>query len=76
MSPTLSEWSALRIGKITDTLTIPDQPGLSCFDRSRAMWCVRTTCEVPRGEAELVLGSAAANYCPNHAADLPPGWQQ
>jgi hypothetical protein len=32
--------------------------------------------EMLRGEAELVLGAAVTNYCPNHAADLPPGWRQ
>jgi hypothetical protein len=32
--------------------------------------------EMPRTEADLVLGRAVTDYCPDHAGDLPPGWRQ
>jgi hypothetical protein len=32
--------------------------------------------EMPRGQAEQVLTAAVNDYCPKHAADLPPGWRQ
>src|SRR5262245_18359200 len=30
--------------------------------------------QMPTFEADRAVGAAAAHYCPNHAADLPPGW--
>jgi hypothetical protein len=31
--------------------------------------------EVPESEAGHVIAAATRDYCPNHAADLPAGWQ-
>ncbi len=31
--------------------------------------------EMPPAEADNVVGAAIRDDCPNHAADLPPGWR-